>query len=76
MFRLVGMRRNPDDKLDRFPFPYQFRDRREPGAIILRANGGEGMRNSDRKVADRNANAFFAEVECQNRSGPRVSSER
>jgi hypothetical protein len=76
VFRPVGVGRNADDKFDRLPFPYQSRNRRKPGAIVLAANDGEGMRNAYREVADRNANAFFAEVERQNRSGPRVSGER
>jgi len=76
VFRVIGMGWNADDKLDRFPFLDQRRDDRKPGAIILGTDGGERVRDSDRQIADRNANAFFAEVECENRSGPRVSGER
>jgi len=69
VFRPVGVRRNADDKLDRLPFLYQGGNRRKPGAIVLAANGGEGMRDAYRQIADRNPDAFFTEVERQDGAG-------
>jgi hypothetical protein len=68
VFRAIGVGRNTDDELDRLPFLEQRRDGRKAGAIILGADRGERVRDPDRQVTYRNPDAFFTEVECQNRS--------
>ena len=75
MLRAIGMGRNADDQLDRFPFLDQGRNGCKPGAIVLGTDSGERMRDAERQVAERNANAFFAKIECQHGSGSGAAGE-
>lgn len=76
VFAVVGRKRDADNQHDRMPLRDDRGNGREPAAIVLGAQRSERMRDPDLQIADRDTDALFAEVECENRAGPRGTGER
>ena len=69
VFRAVGMHGEPDHEPHGPPFHDKLRDFIESARILFGRDRREGMRDAHRQVADRDADAFFAEIEGEDRAG-------
>lgn len=70
MLAAILSRGQPHDHQDGAPFRRQLLDRGEARAVVRGGDGGQRVRQPCLEVADRDADALRAEVECQDRSGP------
>jgi hypothetical protein len=67
VFRPVGVLREADDASAGTPLFDELRERGEACGVVFGCDGRERMRDAQRRITYRNADALLAEIKCEYR---------